>query len=406
MFPRASGVQKYLEDYAEHFDLTSLIRFRTSVVAVDRTSSSSAYEITLSTGETLFFDFVIVCNGHYRRPRYPRTLGLERWLNSKKAVHSAWYRSPEGMDEYKTVLVVGAGPSGQDISAEMARVMPTRTVIHSVTGALKEDIGNIKRRGRVISFGSTDSGEVEFEDGTKERSIDYCILATGYEMSFPFLSNSILGSAFPPSHIPPLPKELYNSSYHVFPLARHVFPLSSSTTPPSLAFMGLAIRVAPFPLLEAQASAIARVFGNAGALDMSQEANAILKRYEDIQEENGQEGTEVEMAKKWHVFKAHEQFDYRDEMHRFGANAKATFPIHDDTKLVIVEEWEKEMYNKKDVLRKVWVDLVHKGQADDFVKGIGEGGREEWIDLMKKMLEMAEIGEVPSTSNTTLLTSL
>ena len=57
---------------------------------------------------------------------------------------------------------------------------------------------------------------------------------------------------------------------------------------------------------------------------------------------------------------------------------------------VIVQDWEKEMYGKKDMLREVWRGLERTGEAHEWVKGVGEGGSEEWVELMKKLLKKVD----------------
>lgn len=380
VFPHASVVHKYLRSYAHHFDLTPHIRLNTSVVAIDRDPTN--WNVRLSTGETWAFDLVLVCNGHYRVPRYPDTPGIAAWLNAGKASHSAWYRHPHNLGD--TVLVLGAGPSGQDISSEMRTV--AKTVIHSMTGATPEDIGNLKRRGRVTEFG--ENGQVSFEDGSTESGIDYAILATGFELSFPFLPDTIIHSSVPPL-VPPLPRELYNSTYGVFPLAKHILPLQTGFPLTSLAFIGLIVKAVPFPLVEAQARAVLHAFAYPEALDRTQEAVDIITRHEILRGELGNDPLLI--AKSWHRFTGHEQFEYRDHLYDFagpGTSEKGgPLPAK-------VADWEKEMYDQKELLRKVWVDLVKSGEADEWVKGVGENGIDDWIDLTRKMLKKAEEGGV------------
>ncbi|KAF9269681.1 FAD/NAD(P)-binding domain-containing protein [Marasmius fiardii PR-910] len=370
LYPKASYVLKYLHAYAEHFKLNQYINFRTSVQSVERDTTCGRWKITSSTGQTRLFDLVIVANGHYREPRYPDIPGLQEWLAKGKAMHSAWYRHPQDLG--RTLLVIGAGPSGQDISTEMAE--HATTVIHSVTDSPLGQTGNIKHRGRVTEL--KDSGEVVFEDGTSEAGVDFCIFATGYKMSFPFLSEDIIENQIPPT-IPPLPHGLFNSSYSVFPLVKHIFPLHPQTFPStSLAFMGLLIKVAPFPLVEAQAQMIVHAFAHPESFDSTRESVDIVTRYENLLSENQSNPNLV--AKYWHVFEPLDQFDYRDELHRISGVP------------VTSQEWEKEVYLNKGILRKFWVDLERKGVADKWVRGVGKGGLQEWVDLMRKMIKQAQ----------------
>lgn len=55
------------------------------------------------------FDAVMVCNGHYFQPRTPKISGQEVFAGEQ--LHSHDYRIPEVFNG-KTVVVLGAGPSG------------------------------------------------------------------------------------------------------------------------------------------------------------------------------------------------------------------------------------------------------------------------------------------------------
>jgi Flavin-binding monooxygenase-like len=372
VFPKAAVVQTYLETYCTHHNLSPYIRLNTTVTNAEWLHDASQWKVSLSTNETLSFDFLVVANGHYRVPIYPEIPGLAQWLKAGKASHSAWYRRPHNMGS--VVLVVGAGPSGRDISAEMRD--RAHTVIHSISAAKPLDIGNLKIRGRVVEF-KNDRGQVIFEDGSMESGIEHCILATGYSLSFPFLPASVITQphTFPPP-VPPLPKELYNSGYHVFPLAKHLFPLLPPPQPPatSIAFMGLLVKVVPFPLFECMAHAIVKVISSPSSLNTNLESLAIITRYESLRTKYSDDTLAI--AKAWHKARGHEQFEYRDQLCVFaGIDGE-----------VRVEEWEKEMYDEKVGLRIVWRELEESGEAEEWVRDVGEGGQEEWVQLMKRLL--------------------
>ncbi|KAG9219799.1 hypothetical protein CCMSSC00406_0008176 [Pleurotus cornucopiae] len=381
MYPSASVVEKYLASYAEHFGLMEHIQLNTAVTNIARNPANTGWTVTLSTGEDSNYDLVIVANGHYRVPRYPNTPGLDLWLNAHKAKHSAWYRHP--LDLGAKVLVVGDGPSARDISAEMSTSSTTKALVRSVPNAPNTEIANIKTRGRIISY-CADLSKVIFEDGSTEEGIDFVILATGYELSFPFLSPEILKPGLAPP-VPPLPRDTYNSTYNVFPLAKHIFPLQSRYPPSSLAFICLLMRVVPFPLMEAQARVIVHAFANPDAIDDTEEAVDIITHYEDLRRETGDidaDAMSEKISKMWHVCRGDKQFSYRDELHRFAER--------DGLGVVVVPDWIKEAYEKKEVLRELWVDLVSKGEADDWVRGVGEKGEHEWVDVLRRMIQYAE----------------
>ncbi|TBU26980.1 FAD/NAD(P)-binding domain-containing protein [Dichomitus squalens] len=378
LYPRAKVVLDYIEAYARHFDLNPHIRLRTSVLAVHWDATSSKWNVTVAGedgDETIPFDLVLVANGHFRVPRIPDLKGLAAWIKKGKVTHTAWYRRPD--DYTGKLLVIGGGYSGQDVAAE---TQPFATeVIHSITNAAPEDLngGKLKKRGRVAEYLDADKGDVVFEDGTTVSGIDHVVLATGYQFNFPFLSEPEVVAAMPP-RVPPVPPVLYNSTYHVFPMAKAMFPLVTSYPPSSLAFLGLPLRVAPFPLTEVQTRAALKVFADPSSLDLEREAAAIDARYQAFRAEKGD--NEIAIADAWFRFGFKEMFDYRDELHEF---------MGDEYR---VPEWEKRLFEQKDALREQWRELERLGEADEWSRGVGARGDpwQEWAEFMWKVLRREE----------------
>ncbi|KAF8491106.1 FAD/NAD(P)-binding domain-containing protein [Gautieria morchelliformis] len=365
LFPSAHLVLRYLQRYADHFNLNKYIRYNSRV---DEASwDDHAWNVRLADGTTQLFDRVVVANGHYNIPRYPAIPGLKPWLDLGRVSHSVFYRNPQPYRDL-TVLVVGNGPSGRDICAEVSTF--AKTVYHSISGAIPKDIGNIKLRGSVVDF--QDSGAVKFEDSSISR-VDHTILATGYVLSFPFLPQ-LRQSAMPA--VSSLPEHALNSTYNVFPVARQIFPLQDDFPADSIAFMGLLYRVAPFPLFEAQGRYIAKVFAEPGSIDRTKEWHRILGRYNQLRNTWGNDTTVI--AKEWHRFTEPEQFSYRRELLDI-AEAPQWYP----------EDWAEEIYYARDELREAWKKLVGNGEADEWVRGVGEGGREDWVFMMRHLLKVS-----------------
>ncbi|KAI9458610.1 hypothetical protein BJY52DRAFT_1371793 [Lactarius psammicola] len=373
LFPTASVVQKYLEDYAAHFGLLRYVRLCTRVERAFWDRDSKEWEVVLATGERLTFDFVVVANGRNRKPRYPVAPGLQHWLESGRAIHSAWYRRPGDFAHHKKVMVVGGGPSAIDICKDMNEVVPL--LVHSIPGrtyqggpTYAEDAASYRKVGRVREY--QDDGTVVLVDGSTESDIDLIIIGTGYEVSFPFLPQIRLGV---PPLPPPLPDELYNSTFHVFPLAYQLFPLREEFPPTSIAFTGLPSRVSPIPLFEDQAQAIARVLGNPESLDSLLLSADVVERVHAL---IGQEGTEDPLcvAKAWIRFGPLEPFKYRAELNAF-AGKDWTAP-----------DWEVEFWTKKNVLRREWEEIERRGESEEWLKGVGSNGVDDWVGLCRRLI--------------------
>lgn len=75
----------------------------------DRKWSVKVRDLQRDTIVTEAFDAIMVCNGHYFQPRIPKISGHDVFAG--KQMHSHDYRVPEIFDG-KTVVVLGAGPSG------------------------------------------------------------------------------------------------------------------------------------------------------------------------------------------------------------------------------------------------------------------------------------------------------
>jgi hypothetical protein len=137
----------------------------------------------------------------------------------------------------------------------------------------------------------------------------------------------------------------------------------------------LPIQVAPLPLVEAQARAVVRAFREPAALDPTDEALAIVARLDKLRAPGTDERA---LVRAWHRLPDSAQFDYRDEM-----NAWA------DHKDVVVPRWAREIYGRKETLRQAWRKLESEGKAEEWVRGVGEGegGMQEWVRLMYRLLE-------------------
>ena len=127
-------VLRYLKAFAKRFDLEGLVERDTCVtraIPEDNGGKASApsWNLTLLTrgagGDeeqaNRRFDALVVCNGHFETPRVPSpdTIPGLSTIPPENQMHSAHYRTPQPMAGMR-VLVVGTGPSGDDIHREIA----------------------------------------------------------------------------------------------------------------------------------------------------------------------------------------------------------------------------------------------------------------------------------------------
>jgi dimethylaniline monooxygenase (N-oxide forming) len=219
-----------------------------------RPESGGSFAVTLRNAQgeltTKRYGAVCVANGHHWNPRFPDFPGEF----AGQAMHSHFYRAPDGF-EGKRVLVVGLGNSACDIACEVSRVART-TFISTRRGAhiipkylsgvpmdtlipaffwrhfpywmIRPVISSALRlaRGRHSWYGLPDpkhrffeehptisadllnylghgylkvkpniqelaGDKVRFVDGSEEE-IDILIYATGYNIAFPFLDETVI----------------------------------------------------------------------------------------------------------------------------------------------------------------------------------------------------------------------
>ena len=178
----------------------------------------------------------------------PAIRGLESFPGL--VLHSHDYRHP-GIFQGKHVVLLGAGSSGQDICLEVARCAEMVYLSHRRTlpCSLPE---NVKEKSAIESVSG--DGTVRFHDG-QETKVDAILLCTGYEYSFPFLHDDC---------------KIQVRNNRVTHLYKHLF----NTKYPTLSFIGLCLRICPFPHFSLQAEYIAAVLSERKKLPSEEEMNA------------------------------------------------------------------------------------------------------------------------------------
>ncbi|KAK3087814.1 hypothetical protein FSP39_010988 [Pinctada imbricata] len=122
-----SYVMKYFHLYADNFGLKEYIRFNTEVIRILKQkcfSSSGQWEVQIrkqDSGEieTLVFDSVMVCSGHFSEKYVPKFRGVGDFKG--KMLHSHDYKDFRGYENMR-ILVIGLGNSAADVAVELSRV--------------------------------------------------------------------------------------------------------------------------------------------------------------------------------------------------------------------------------------------------------------------------------------------
>lgn len=125
-FMHNSKILRYFRLYAEHFQLTQYIRFKTTVCSIKKRpdfATSGQWDVTTEKDgeqESDIFDAVLVCSGHHTQAHLPLQSfpGIQKFKG--RYLHSRDYKNAEDF-KGKRVIVIGIGNSGGDIAVELSR---------------------------------------------------------------------------------------------------------------------------------------------------------------------------------------------------------------------------------------------------------------------------------------------
>jgi cation diffusion facilitator CzcD-associated flavoprotein CzcO len=368
LFPTHESVLKYIEDYGK--DVQHLVRYSTQVTNAEPTnlSPTSSWRIHTRNLETKEeqnskFDALIVANGHFIVPYVPDIQGIREW-NEKfpgAITHSKYYRRAATYQD-KKVIVVGNSASGADISNQIAPHCASPLLWSSrSTSLFSATHGSADKKRRAVPpikrFIPKTRG-VEFEDGNVEEDIDDIVFATGYFYSFPFLRN--------------VKPELITDGSHVNHTFQHLFLAPQ----PTLSFLTLNQRVIPFPIAEAQASVLARVYsGRLGLPSLEQ-----MREWEEsVLEEMGD-------GRNFHLLPYPKDGNYLNEMSRWALSAPPKEGLDNNGKGKVPPIWgEWEFWARENfpAIRRAFGEMGEKRYK---VRGIGEVGFsfEEWKEEKAK----------------------
>jgi dimethylaniline monooxygenase (N-oxide forming) len=323
-YPSHWQVAKYFDDYAERFGLRARITFNTEVLAAEPTGEGWEVTIEAADGErrTEAYRAVLVANGHHWKPRWPEPPFPGADVYEGEQMHVHHYREPDVL-EGKRVLVLGIGNSAVDVAVESSRIAE-KTFLAMRRGAyvlpkflggkpidetappivtylpmsvrrvfmnrvLKTTVGEMTDYGlpkpdhKLLEAHPTVSSEllprighgdiavkpnierfaggrtVRFDDGSEEQ-VDLVVYCTGYEIEFPFLSESV-----------------FAAQDNRMPLYKRAVSVEN----PGLYFIGFIQPLGPImPIAEAQAEWIADLLTEGSALPPANEMRAEIAAYE------------------------------------------------------------------------------------------------------------------------------
>ena len=304
VFPHRGLVRKYIEDYAQ--DIRHLVKFHTQVESVSLQVSGSRQDVwalrsrdllTLNCS-TVSYDAVAICSGHYTVPYIPSIPGIREWNrdNPNIITHSRFFRDASHFSN-KKVLVIGNAASGIDIANQIScfslnPVLNSHRSIPMFTP--KTTVESVPEVAEFLPTSPECPRAIRFMDGRIEKGFDAVLFCTGYLYSYPFLTS--------------LPTQVVRSDgFRVNDVYQHIF----YTPHPTLSFLGLPMKVLPFPLLEAQAAVIARVWS--GRIQLPSKSSMVA--WERARIANNGDG------KAFHQMNYPQDFMYQNELFDWAAQA-------------------------------------------------------------------------------------
>ena len=122
-YPDHFQMAAYFDEFADHFGLRELIRFRTEVTKVEPADGEWAVTTRGERGDenSERYRAVLVANGHHWDPRLPEPAFPGSEAFEGEQLHAHHYREPDVL-RGKRVLVLGLGNSATDIAVESSRI--------------------------------------------------------------------------------------------------------------------------------------------------------------------------------------------------------------------------------------------------------------------------------------------
>ena len=219
------------------------------------------------------------------------------------------------------------------------------------------------------------------EDGSSLPHIDTILLATGYELRFPFLSSIRNTSLSTPLPDPDACDTLTNNGRYLRPLFRHVFSLAPTHAPRALAFIGLPTFIQYAMCDFAQALLVAHALADSSLLPPTSALLADLRAQEAALDNPARIGHRIVQPGGGPAYQDAVVAILQDRgRHGGGIPPRGT---------QFTDPWR--VFTAKETLRlhDAWMKVEARGE-DEVRKWLGtvkRGDEAEWADLMARLLE-------------------
>ncbi|VDB91478.1 unnamed protein product [Peniophora sp. CBMAI 1063] len=394
LFPKHSLVQQYHADILAHFNLTHHVRFNTQVVETRWEKGRwlvSTQNRRSGATELSNFDHLIVATGCFHYPRAPIFEGRDEWLaasENRSILHSVYFRDPS-IFAGKNVLVVGSSASGQDVAKHASKYANSTTIafknVPYLDADAPPDIPGVNTKPRLSHF--TPDAAV-FDDNSRLSEIDAVVLATGYELRVPFLTN---GGVLPeyPKDRDTTSNALSTNLRYIRPLWRHVFALDPALPPTALSFVGLPIFVANALDSVAQGLLIGHAIANPDILPSRADMLEELRAREEAARAAGLEPEYI-----GHRILALPGEDplagmqYTESLVRYlqdhGLAGIGTVPPIGEN---FTDSWRIQCNRDTFLLRRTWkrVEAMGEDVVGEWVSGVES--EEDWVGMMDRLAE-------------------
>ena len=244
-------------------------------------------------------------------------------------------------------MIVGNSASGLDIGSQIATVCKLPLLVSQRSESYLSPGGTPDKaeRPEIIQF-DVNTRTVTFAEGQQEADIDAVLFCTGYFYRLPFLS-----SLKPP---------LINDGSRVQNLYQHVFWRPN----PTLAFLALNQKVTPFPIAQAQAAVVSRVWSD--RLDLPSE--------HEMEEWEAAIVREQGWGKAFHVLQYPKDARYLNMLHDWAETARSRKGLERQGKGRDSPSWDERLCWLRERFPAIRKAFRAVGESRDHLKSVEEVG--------------------------------